>query len=280
MASGNCVPYNGQAHCEMITSSSNSKAKYVRKLQNQKSVRQQERRFVLEGVRLVEEVVRASRVPSFVFYTEALAEEGRGKALLATLRGLGAPCSLVSESVMESCSDTVTPQGILAVLPFPDLIPPQPATFVLIADRLRDPGNLGTLLRTALAAGVEQVLLAPGTVDYTNPKVVRSAMGAHLWLPISDADWHTITETVSGCTVWLAAAGGAKVYTEVDWTHPTAMIVGSEAHGAGDKARALADGRISIPIEPVVESLNAAVAGAVILFEVVRQRGLVGPNPA
>ncbi len=257
----------------MITSSTNDKVKYVRKLQNQKSVRHDDRRFVLEGVRLVEEVLRASLVPKLVFYTEALAEEGRGKALLATLRGLGAPCTMVSESVMEHCSDTVTPQGILVVLPFPDLAPPQPSTFVLIVDRLRDPGNLGTLLRTALAAGIEQVLLAPGTVGFSNPKVVRSAMGAHLQLPIVDADWDTIAEAVAGCDVWLAAAAGATRYTEVDWTRPAALIVGSEAHGAGPKARSLAQGQISIPIQPAVESLNAAVAAAVILFEAVRQRG-------
>ncbi len=257
----------------MITSSSNDSVKYVRKLQNQKGVRHDDRRFVLEGVRLVEEVVRAGLVPTLVFYTEALAGEGRGKALLVTLRGLGAPCTMVSESVMDDCSDTVTPQGILAVLPFPDLAPPQPATFVLIVDHLRDPGNLGTLLRTALAAGVEQVLLAPGTVDVSNPKVVRSAMGAHLWLPIMDADWDTIAETVADCDIWLAAAGGARRYTDVDWTRPAALIVGSEAHGAGDRAHSLAHGRVSIPIQSTVESLNAAVAAAVILFEAVRQRG-------
>lgn len=258
----------------MITSTRNDSVKYVRKLQDQRSLRHADRRMVLEGVRLVEEIIRASLVPTLVFYTEALASDGRGKALLVTLRGLGAPCTLVSESVMEACSDTVTPQGILAVLPFPDLSPPEPLSFALVVDRLRDPGNLGTMMRTALAAGVEQVLLAPGTVDFSNPKVVRSAMGAHLWLPMVDTDWDAISESLSGCAVRLAAASGELRYTDVDWTRPTALIVGSEAHGAGHRARALAEGRISIPIRPVVESLNAAVAAAVILFEVVRQRGL------
>lgn len=257
----------------MITSSSNDKVKYVRKLQTQKSVRHRDERFVMEGVRLVEEGIRASVVPSLVFYTEALAEESRGKALLTTLEALDAPCYAVSESVMEDCSDTVTPQGILVVVPFPEFPRPDPLTFGLIVDRLGDPGNLGTLLRTALAAGVEQVLLAPGTVDFSNPKVVRSAMGAHLHLPIADADWNTIAEAVAGCDVWLAAAAGRRRYTDVDWTRRAALIIGSEAHGAGDKARALADGRVSIPIKLAVESLNAAVAAAVILFEVVRQRG-------
>ncbi|MGD2103518.1 MAG: RNA methyltransferase [Anaerolineae bacterium] len=264
----------------MITSSSNDRVKYVRKLQTQKSLRHDDRCFVLEGVRLVEEVVRAGEIPTLVFYTEALANDGRGKALLLTLRGLGAPCTLVSESVMQDCSDTVTPQGILAVLPFPNLAPPQPPSFILIADRLQDPGNLGTLLRTALAAGVEQVLLAPGTVDFSNPKVVRSAMGAPLWLPILDADWAAIAEVVADCAVWLAAAEGSRRYTDVDWTVPTALILGSEAHGAGEEARSLAHGRVSIPMKPVVESLNAAIAAAVMMFEAARQRGLRAANSA
>jgi TrmH family RNA methyltransferase len=256
----------------MITSSSNDKIKYIRKLQFQKSFRHNERCFVLEGVRLVEEVLRARLVPTVVLYTEPLASEGRGKALLASLRALDAPCYAVSESVMMTCSDTTTPQGILVVLPFPDLVPPKPLTLALVVDRLRDPGNLGTLLRTALAASVEQVLLAPGTVDFTNPKVVRSAMGAHLRLPIATADWGTIAEAVSGCDVWLAAAGGERLYTEVDWTRSAVLIIGGEAQGAGGRARALARSRVSIPMSAAVESLNAAVAAAIILFEVVRQR--------
>ena len=167
----------------MITSLSNEKVKVVRRLQAQKAARRRARRLVLEGVRLVEEAVRAGIAPETVLYTEGFASESRAIALLGALAALDAPCDVVSEPVMKSCADTVTPQGILAVLPFPDPVPPTPLTFVLIADRIRDPGNLGTLLRTALAAGVEQVLLAPGTVDFSNPKVVRSAMGAHLHLP-------------------------------------------------------------------------------------------------
>ncbi len=262
----------------MITSSSNDRVKYVRKLQSQSSTRHRDRRFVLEGVRLVEEVVRASLVPTLVFYTETLANEPRGKALLVTLQALDAPCYAVSESVMDDCSDTVTPQGILVVLPIPRLSAPDPLTLAVIVDRLRDPGNLGTLLRTALAAGVEQVLLAPGTVDFTNPKVVRSAMGAHLRLPMGDADWDIIAQAVAECDVWLAAGGARRRYTEVDWTRPAALIIGSEAHGAGEKARELADGRVSIPIRPAVESLNAAMAAAIILFEAVRQRGSAVPG--
>jgi TrmH family RNA methyltransferase len=122
--------------------------------------------------------------------------------------------------------------------------------------------------------------LAPGTVDWSNPKVVRSAMGAHQRLPIAEASWESIADEVSGCETWLAAAKGGKPYTEVDWVRPVALIVGSEAHGAGDQARAFARNSVSVPMCGGVESLNAAVAAATILFEVVRQRGTCSPAAA
>jgi TrmH family RNA methyltransferase len=142
----------------------------------------------------------------------------------------------------------------------------------LILDRVRDPGNLGTILRTALAARGEQVLLTPGTVDPTNPKVVRAAMGAHLHLPVTMLGWESIAGTTTGCNVWLADVRGDALYTAVDWTGPVALIVGGEAAGAGRQARALAQASVSIPMSADVESLNTAVATAVILFEIARQR--------
>jgi TrmH family RNA methyltransferase len=119
---------------------------------------------------------------------------------------------------------------------------------------------------------VEWVILAPGTVDSSNPKVVRAAMGAHLHLPLISLKWEAIAETAAGSDVWLAAPGGGTLYTETDWTRPVSIIVGGEAAGAGDKAEALAQGRVSIPMAEGVESLNTAVATAVLLYEVVRHR--------
>jgi len=256
----------------MITSLQNDKVKYVRALQSRRRVRQRERRFVFEGVRLVEEAVRAGIPPAFAFYTEPVEANERGGRLLVSLREVNVPCYAVSEPVMAACSDTETPQGILAVLPMPNLPRPEYPTLTLILNRVRDPGNLGTVLRTALAAGVEQVLLTPGTVDGSNPKVVRAAMGAHLRLPMAALRWEDIAEAAAGCGVWLATAGGETNYTAVDWTQPVALIVGGEATGAGERARALAQGRVSVPMAPGVESLNTAVAAAVLLFEVMRQR--------
>jgi TrmH family RNA methyltransferase len=256
----------------MIISLKNEKVRYVRLLQHRRSFRQQERRLVFEGVRLVEEAVRAGVTPDLVFHTEAIAEDRRGGRLLVSLRRMAVICYVVSEAVMAACTDTKTPQGILAVVPIPRLLPKPHPTFTLIVDRVRDPGNLGTMLRTALAAGVERVLLAPGTVDANNPKVVRAAMGAHLYVPIAVLGWDAIAEAVAESDVWLAAADGELLYTAVDWTRPVALIAGSEAAGAGHEAETLAQGRVSIPMTKGVESLNAAVATAVILFEAVRQR--------
>ncbi len=256
----------------MITSQKNDKVKYVRALQSRRRVRQREHRFVFEGIRLVEEAVRAGIPPAFVFYTEPVEAGERGGGLLASLREMDIPCYAASEPVMAVCSDTETPQGILAVLSIPNLSRPEHPTFSLILDRVRNPGNMGAILRTAQAAGVEQVLLAPGTVDASNSKVVRAAMGAHLRLPVAALRWEAIAGAVTGCDVWMAAAGGETIYTAVDWTQPVALIVGGEAAGAGERARALAQGQVSIPMTAGVESLNTAVATAAILFEAARQR--------
>jgi len=264
----------------MITSLKNDKVRHIQALQKRRKARQRERRFVFEGVRLVEEAIRAGVAPEVVFYTEEALAAGPGPELIESMRSLGATCFPVSKGVFSACSDTKTPQGIMAVLPIPDLPRPAEPTLTLIADGVRDPGNLGTMLRTALAAGVELVILAPGTVDASNPKVVRSAMGAHLRLPITALRWQAICDASRATHVRLASADAEVAYTSVDWTEPTALIIGGEGAGAGERARELARERVSIPVAAGVESLNTAVAAAVILFEIRRQRqGLSGPPP-
>jgi TrmH family RNA methyltransferase len=256
----------------VITSLKNDRVRLVRALQERRRVRQRERRFVLEGVRLCQEAAVAGARPHFVLYTARIWEDPRGQALLTAWQEAGVPCEEVSDGVMAACSDTRTPQGLLAVVPIPDLsLPPQP-TLTLILDRLRDPGNLGTILRTALAAGVEGVLLAPGTVDATHPRAVRAGMGAHFRLPMVAMDWDEIARAVAGCRVYLADARGAVAYTDADWTGRVALIVGGEAAGAGEWARAMAETTVAIPLASGVESLNAAIAAAVLLFEAARQR--------
>lgn len=255
-----------------ITSLRNDKVSLIRALQARRKARHEEGLFVIEGVRLCEEAIRAGVTPRFVFYTPSAMADERTANLITDFTAAEAPCYEVSEEVLESCSDVETPQGVLALVPVSPLSRPEHPTLTLILDQIRDPGNLGTIMRTALAAGAEQVLLAPGTVDATNPKVVRAGAGAHFWLPVEALEWPAIREAVASCPVYLADVEADYVYTEVDWRGPVALIVGGEAAGAGRKAHALAQEMVHIPISHKVESLNAAVATAVLLFEVARQR--------
>ncbi|MDY7040264.1 MAG: RNA methyltransferase [Chloroflexota bacterium] len=255
----------------MITSPDNLKIRYVRAL-GRRRTRQREGRFVVEGVRLMEDALRAGIVPALVFFTESLGTTDRGRSLLNELQASRLSPLNVSEAVMRAMSNTQTPQGILAVLPFPQCVIPSDPSLLLIVDGMRDPGNLGTLLRTAEAAEVEAVFLVPGTVDLYNPKVVRGAMGAHFRLPVKARDWEFIADAVSPMQVLLADVQGEQVYDTVDWLIPSALIVGGEAEGASARARELAKHRVFVPMCGETESLNAAVAAAIILFEAARQR--------
>lgn len=267
----------------MIISVANEKVKYVRSL-HRRRVRYRERRFVIEGVRLMEEAFRAGIVPALVFYNEGIDAIPGGGELLVEMRKVGAPAFAVSERVMKALADTVSPQGILAVVPFVELDPPPVLSaaegprlsLALVVDRLRDPGNLGSILRSANAAGVEQVILTPKTVDPYNPKVVRGAMGAHFQLPIVALSWPEIAEALAGVQVLLADMRGEQAHYEVDWTRPSALIIGGETYGVGREARELAAATTAIPMHGGTESLNAAMAASVILFEAARQRQRLG----
>ena len=145
--------------------------------------------------------------------------------------------------------------------------------FVLIPDQIRDPGNLGTLLRSAAAAGVQVVLLPPETTDAFAPKVVRSGMGAHFHLPIHSLTWEEINQIIksSNLQVFLADMDGQPCWT-TDLRQPLALVIGGEADGASQTAHVLANQKISIPMSGSIESLNAGVAGCILMFETARQR--------
>ena len=261
-----------------ITSLHNERLKQVRALQSQTKARREEGLIVVEGVRLIEDALDCGLTPAYVLYLEDEVAPGRpAHDLFARLEAAGTVCQSVTPAVMKAASDVEAPPGILAVLPAPE--PPIPArpTLVLALDGMRTPGNLGSALRAAAAAGVDLVLLAPDTVDPFNPKVLRGGMGAHFRLPLRRLDWDAIAAEYGQLASYVAAAEGETVYSDVDWTRPSLLIVGGEAHGAGTQARQLAATAIAIPMaerpeSPGTESLNATVAAAVILFEARRQR--------
>ena len=257
----------------LITSAQNPKLKLVRALLGRAKERREAGAFVAEGVRLVEEAVHGDWGFRFALYDSTLSE--RGLSLVKTLQSRGVECEEVTPELMKSLSETETPQGILAVLPFTDLPIPDSPTFLLIPDQIRDPGNLGTLIRSAAAAGVQAVLLPPETTDAFAPKVVRAGMGAHFRLPIRAMTWEEIRRVSESASqrmdVYLADMDGVSCW-ETDLRGPLMLVVGSEAEGASESARRLATQKISIPMSGKVESLNAGVAGSVLMLEVMRQR--------
>ena len=255
----------------MITSSQNAKIKLVRALLGRAKERREANAFVVEGVRLVEEAIDSKWKVRFALYDEALNDRGRSQVESLTSRGIEG--EMISESLMKSLSETETPQGILAVLEMNQFPIPNLPTFILIPDQIRDPGNLGTLLRSAAATGVQAVLLPPETTDAFAPKVLRSGMGAHFRLPIHSMTWKEIEQISKSANqqIYLADMNGISCW-ETDLRQPLALVVGSEAEGASSEARKLANQWIGIPMTGKMESLNAGVAGSVLMFEVVRQR--------
>jgi RNA methyltransferase, TrmH family len=258
----------------VITSPDNVQIKYVHALQK-KRVRYQEQRFVIEGLRLVAHALQRGHRPALVLYTSAFASSPEGHSLVETLLTSMIPLWEVAPSLLSLLSDTVTPQGILAVADMPAADPAvlPSSTLLLIVDALRDPGNLGTILRTAQATHVEAVLLSEGCVDPFAPKVVRAGMGAQFDLPLfCDLPWSEIRRLAAGKKCILADARGSHTPWELDWTVPLALIVSSEADGASPGALALSECRVRLPMAPGVESLNVAIAAAVLLFEAEHQR--------
>jgi TrmH family RNA methyltransferase len=275
----------------LITSLSNPRVAQVRDLHTTKG-RKKSGLLLMEGPHLLDALFLAELLPREIYYQpELLQRTPEGRALLARL--LHPPISWsevslfeVSERVAEALSDAQTSQGVYAVLPLERLQPEQlqarrsPAErpALLVLDDLADPGNMGTILRTALAADVREVLLTPRCVDCYSPKVVRAAAGAHVALPVwTNLAWSAIEERIAWhCggregRIFSAEANAAQCYYAEDLRQPFALIIGNEAHGLSPQARALASRALSIPLANQVESLNAAMATGILLFEAVRQ---------
>lgn len=256
----------------MIESTHNPKIQWVRALNARSRQRREDGAFVVEGVRLVEEALAAGWDAKLVLHTSDT--DPRRQAILEGFAARGVTIEIVSEQVMRAASDTQSPQGLLAVLALSSQPPPEKPGFIFIPDGVRDPGNLGSMLRTAAAAGADLVCLPAGTVDVFSPKVVRAGMGAHFRLPLMTGSWQEIAARLqrAGVQIYLAAAGQGVAYTQVDFRPPLALVVGGEASGAGEFIQSMPHQPIHIPMTSGVESLNAAAAAAVLLFEVIRQR--------
>jgi TrmH family RNA methyltransferase len=261
----------GEGIWQWITSVKNPKIKEVRALQSRTKTRREAGVFVVEGVRLAEEAVAAGWHTQLCLYTSELSP--RGLDLVRSLSDSKAPVELVAEHVMKSVSDTQSPQGILLVMEQQVLPLPEHPELLLVLDRMQDPGNAGTLIRSAAAAGFDAVFLTEGSVDGFSPKVLRAGMGAHFRMPVLTAPTIEIVELcqLHGLLLWSASVDAGQIYTDANLRAPLAIVIGGEAHGVGEPLHDSSN-LVHIPMPGGGESLNAAAAGAVLIFEVVRQR--------
>lgn len=259
----------------MITSTSNVQIKQITALLKKSKERKEQGAFVIEGRKMFEEICQEkSRVIKAYFsesyFTEQY-QDGRAPEI---------PYEIVADSVFDSMAETVTPQGVLAIVKMPQYsleeMIKNAGTLVLL-ENLRDPGNLGTIIRTAEAAGVSGVILSKESVDIYNPKVIRSTMGAVYRVPfLYVEDFNGLLKELGNQNVRLLAAHlkGTKTFDKADYSGKTGILIGNEANGLSEEAAELAEEKVLIPMAGSVESLNAAVAAALLMYEAFRKQKL------
>lgn len=259
----------------MISSSSNPQVKNLNLLQKKSKAREEQGVFVIEGLRMFNEAKEAKLLlkayASETFYSEKLLED---KCYFDEL-----DYEVISDHIFKDVSETKTPQGIMGIVKKPsftlDAILMANNPFLLLLEDIRDPGNLGTIVRSAEGAGVTGIILNDSCVDMFNPKVIRSTMGSIFRLPFYQSpDFLNTLKTIKNQGVLIYAAHlDGKVYDiEDSFVESCAFLIGNEANGLSDSASDMADIRIKIPMEGQVESLNAAVAAAILMYETARQR--------
>lgn len=277
----------------MITSTSNAQIKELAKLQKKSRLRDERRIFLVEGPRMVEEIPK-ERIER-LYISESFERKNP-----AYIKDLGVSAEVLSDTVFSYVSDTKNPQGILAIVKrleytMEDILGKSASKceeksgekeknpenhqirvpHVIVLDNLQDPGNLGTIFRTAEAAGATGILLSSDSVDVYNPKVIRSTMGAVFRMPffyVKDLPAAVKSLSSQGIRTYAAHLNGKNAYDEEDYTKGCAFLIGNEGNGLRDEVSECADCLIRIPMCGKAESLNAAVAAAVLMFEAGRQR--------
>ncbi len=256
----------------MITSTGNGQVKYLIQLQGKAKKRKECQEFVVEGHKMVAEAPKDRLVKIY-------ASETFVKSNPSYMEKLNFPYETVSDNVFAQMSDTKTPQGILAIVKMlkytlDDMLKAE-NPLIVILENLQDPGNLGTILRTSEGAGVTGVIMSPNTVDIYNPKTIRSTMGSLYRMPFMYAqDFEDTLNQLKNAGIMLNAAHleGSVEYTGADYRVPSAFLIGNEGNGLTDRTAKAAGRCVRIPMCGQVESLNAAIAASILLFEAKRQR--------
>ncbi len=275
----NPVPAELQMSAKMIVSPANPLIKEALRIKERRGHR--DSAFIIEGPHLIE-MSLASPYASLeqVFFTEDFYSSGEGRRLLKRLEETSVDLVETSKRVMDKLTDTETPQGIAAVLALNtvalSVIPFKTMPLLVICDGVRDPGNIGTIIRAADAAGADAVLLTPGTCDAFMPKAIRASAGSIFAVPVLSAGVEELVGFLEERRMRLYAADVHASHSlyETDFRAPAAIVFGNEAHGIGAELLRKADLLFRIPVIGRAESLNVAMAASISLYEAVRQRGL------
>ena len=260
----------------MITSISNAQVKQVCAYVQKAKERRKDGIFVVEGPKMFEEAP-ADRIYK-VYLTQSFLDKHREDSIHGKLLETG--YELVSEEVLAKMSDTQTPQGILCLVRWlqyqlEELLLRREGVFVVLED-LQDPGNLGTIIRTGEGAGIAGVIMTRETVDIFNPKTIRATMGSIYRVPfvyVQDIADAVARLKAAGITVYAAHLKGEQYYDAFDYTGGSAFLIGNEGNGLKEQTANLADTYVKIPMAGQVESLNAAIATTLFMYEAARQRG-------
>jgi TrmH family RNA methyltransferase len=258
----------------MITSIQNPTIKQMRKLHSAKERRKQNL-FLLEGTNLLEAASELNYPLNVVCYTQQWQDNHR--KIWEKLVNITTKLELVSAEVLGAIATTVNPDGIVAtaVRKNSSISQNEPIELGLLLERLQDPGNLGTIIRTATATGIDRLWLTEDSVDLDNPKVLRSSAGAWLKLPMQvTVDPFQLVQEYKqkGLKIIATTTKTSQLYWDVDLTHPTLILLGNEGAGLSESLISLADEKVKIPLQEGVESLNVAIATSLLLYEAQRQR--------
>jgi TrmH family RNA methyltransferase len=266
-----------------ITSHDNSLLKRARAVRDGR-IRES---IFIEGLRLCEEALRSKLNIEALIYSDHIAQKDRAAVLIEQFEKVAPMSAAVSEKLLASISYTKTPQGMVVLASRPGTGPEDftqrqdGAPLLVLLHGLNNPVNLGAILRTAEAAGATGVLTTKGTTDPFSPKSLRGAMGAAFRLPIwTDIEYEQAIDWCRGRSIRTicAEAHAAESYTDVDWRGPAALIVGAESEGLSENEVSAADQAVKIPMKEATESLNAAVAAGILLYEAHRQRTTSKPR--
>ena len=260
---------------EIITSSKNEKLRNVALLQKKKKLREEQGLFVIEGLRIFEDALRsAPECIEQIYVSAGFTESEEWKNICSGENaGYTASAKIVADDIFDRICETVTPQGILCVMRMKEYnYPDIPKDRLLLLENIQDPGNLGTMVRTAEAAGISGIIMSHDTVDIYSPKVTRSTMGSIFRVPFLYSE--DFCETIDmlkkdGVTVYGAYLRNGKPYNEVNYKAPCAVLIGNEGNGITDETIARVSERVYIPMCGQIESLNAAIAAALIMYRLV-----------